>query len=309
MFSKLKNKKRGFTLVEILVIILIIGCLFIFLVPKVNSVTDKARESAVKTRFNEFRTATSMMLKEHAGFSKIMLDDNDVAGFVRALNENLDPAVQFDSTTIEGQYCNNNSKDPWNEEYRLYLNVNEEENDGYVTFISYGSTGNKVSAASSLLDENGNYTMTISYEDGVITYDEASGNIGDGSGSSNSGSDSGSGDSGNENTGSGEEPTGRPGDKIGIDYGSYSFSDSDCACLMYTEWLYPGDGHGYNYTAFIGNVDGSGNNKNGILVYVDPSIEDYVLEWDGMLQCGPMEIVDGVLVSYHANMDDLVGQG
>lgn len=304
MFSKLKNKKSaGFTLVEILVIILIIGCLFIFLVPKVNSVTDKARESAVKTRFNEFRTATSMTLKEHAGFSKIMLDDNDVAGFVRALNENLDPAVQFDSTTIEGQYCNNNSKDPWNEEYRLYLDVNEEENDGYVTFISYGSTGNKVSAASSLLDENGNYTMTISYEDGVITYDEASGNIGDGSGSSNSGSDSGSG-----NTGSGGESTGRPGDSIGIDYGSYSFNSGYGAVLRYADPI-NFEEHGYNYVAYIGSINGDGNLRDGIWVYVDPSIEEYVLKWNQMDMGGSMEIVDGVLVSYHAFMDGLVGQG
>ena len=51
------NKKSGFTLVEILVVILIIGLLFVFLVPKIDNATDKARETGIKTDFRSYQTA------------------------------------------------------------------------------------------------------------------------------------------------------------------------------------------------------------------------------------------------------------
>ena len=45
----MKRKRKGFTLVEILIVIGIIGLLAVFLVPKLLGVQDRAKESAVKS--------------------------------------------------------------------------------------------------------------------------------------------------------------------------------------------------------------------------------------------------------------------
>ena len=49
MRNLLKRKKQGFTLVEILVVIVVIGLLFMFFVPRIDFVGDKARETGVKS--------------------------------------------------------------------------------------------------------------------------------------------------------------------------------------------------------------------------------------------------------------------
>ena len=161
--TRLKNKKYGFTLVEILVVILIIGLLFVFLAPKISNSSDRAKEAGVKTRFNEFRNAATMVMTEHAGLGEVMSSTSDVAGLVGALNEHLDPAVKFDSSTIQGQYCDSVAKDPWNNNYRLHVS------DNALTFISYGHNPMTVHAADFDYDNEGcKYTLTMAYNMGKI---------------------------------------------------------------------------------------------------------------------------------------------
>ena len=214
--TRLKNKKYGFTLVEILVVILIIGLLFVFLAPKISNSSDRAKEAGVKTRFNEFRNAATMVMTEHAGLGEVMSSTSDVAGLVGALNEHLDPAVKFDSSTIQGQYCDSVAKDPWNNNYRLHVS------DNTLTFISYGHNPMTVHAADfDYAAENCTYTLTAKYEMGSVsvstrgfttnidddTPNTPGGNTGGGSGSNPGGSDPGTG--GNNpggNTGEGSDP-------------------------------------------------------------------------------------------------------
>lgn len=49
--------KRGFTLVEILIVVAVIGILFISLVPRIDFAGDKARETGIKTDFRSFELA------------------------------------------------------------------------------------------------------------------------------------------------------------------------------------------------------------------------------------------------------------
>ena len=161
--TRLKNKKYGFTLVEILVVILIIGLLFVFLAPKISNSSDRAKEAGVKTRFNEFRNAATLVMTEHAGLGEVMSSTSDVAGLVGALNEHLDPAVKFNTGSIQGQYCDSVAKDPWNNNYRLHVS------DNTLTFISYGHNPMTVHAVDFDYNNEGcKYTLTMAYNMGKI---------------------------------------------------------------------------------------------------------------------------------------------
>ena len=63
------NKKKAFTLIELLIVIAIIGILFIVLVSKVDFATDKAKTSGVQTDFRSFQMALETVSKEKAGFN------------------------------------------------------------------------------------------------------------------------------------------------------------------------------------------------------------------------------------------------
>lgn len=73
----LRKNKKGLTLVEILVVILIIGILIAALLPRVNAAIDKSRETQVKTDFRNFSLAAESLLREYSGFGGVpVLDAN-----------------------------------------------------------------------------------------------------------------------------------------------------------------------------------------------------------------------------------------
>ena len=100
------NKKKGFTLVEILVVILIIGLLFVFLVPKIDSATDKARETGIKTDFRSYQTAFEAVAREQGGLGHQAMGtaSKNTATVIEKVNYYLDPALQIaaPNTTIAG---------------------------------------------------------------------------------------------------------------------------------------------------------------------------------------------------------------
>ena len=65
--EKVNQKKRAFTLVEILIVVAVIGILFVTLVPRIDFAGDKARETGVKTDFRSFELAAEQILRENAG--------------------------------------------------------------------------------------------------------------------------------------------------------------------------------------------------------------------------------------------------
>ena len=74
------NKKKAFTLIELLIVIAIIGILFIVLVSKVDFATDKAKASGVQTDFRSFQMAFDTVAKENAGFASFGWDTGDENG-------------------------------------------------------------------------------------------------------------------------------------------------------------------------------------------------------------------------------------
>ena len=74
------NKKKAFTLIELLIVIAIIGILFIVLVSKVDFATDKAKATGVQTDFRSFQVAIESVAKENAGLATFGWDTGDTNG-------------------------------------------------------------------------------------------------------------------------------------------------------------------------------------------------------------------------------------
>ena len=63
----IQKNQKGFTLVEVLVVISIISILFLALLPLTNNAFVKANETIVKTNFHDFQLASEMLLREANG--------------------------------------------------------------------------------------------------------------------------------------------------------------------------------------------------------------------------------------------------
>ena len=78
------QKRKAFTLVEILIVICVISILFVVLVSRVDFTTDKARNTGVQTDFRAFQTAAHQVAVEDG---KLVDDLNHLAG----TNFTIDP--------------------------------------------------------------------------------------------------------------------------------------------------------------------------------------------------------------------------
>lgn len=170
--SKLnKINKRGFTLVEILVVILIIGILFVAFLPRIDFAGDKARETGVKSSLRSYMVASEQLLREYAGFK----DDDNVKNNALELNKLLDASnrlkVTEDTTTpgkaiidadgigkISGNAIKTNEEDPWKENYEVeFIKGNGTERK--IVVASWGKTQTTGTA---------DYLLLTTYKDGVI---------------------------------------------------------------------------------------------------------------------------------------------
>ena len=155
--GKKSEKKRAFTLVEILIVVAVIGILFVTLVPRIDFAGDKARETGVKTDFRSFELAAEQILRENAGLG----DFDDVAELAgtNGINLYLDKAIQFKT---DG---NCYKQDQWNQPYTMQIvkptGTGINPNNGAIIFISNGKD--------SLMDpEEDNYALVVTFVDGQI---------------------------------------------------------------------------------------------------------------------------------------------
>lgn len=162
---KTKKKQKGFTLVEILVVIVVIGLLFMVFVPRIDFASNSARETGVKSDFRSFSLAAEQLLRENAGLAFVTnttAGDTGKTDIEAKLNKYLDPALQFTSGT-----CTQN--DPWNQKYKLYTNSKKSANNGTLTFVCTGkdSKANVTAVASATTGDD--FIITVTYIDGVIS--------------------------------------------------------------------------------------------------------------------------------------------
>ena len=159
--GKKSDKKRAFTLVEILIVVAVIGILFVTLVPRIDFAGDKARETGVKTDFRSFELAAEQVLRENAGIGEFCdaSGDADITKLAgdNGINLYLDKALQFDTS---GECA---KQDQWNQEYTMQIIESDDgnKNNGAIMFISNGKD-------SLITEDADNYALVVTYFDGQI---------------------------------------------------------------------------------------------------------------------------------------------
>ena len=163
--KKINKKKKGFTLVEILVVIVVIGLLFMVFVPRIDFASYSARETGVKSDFRSFSLAAEQLFRENSGLAFVT---NTTAGdtcktdIEAKLNKYLDPALQF----ISGSCA---QADPWNQKYKLYTNAKKGTNNGTLTFVCTGKDSNANITAVANATTGDDFIITVTYINDVIS--------------------------------------------------------------------------------------------------------------------------------------------
>ncbi|QRN86063.1 prepilin-type N-terminal cleavage/methylation domain-containing protein [Clostridia bacterium] len=71
IFSKLRSKKKGFTLIELIVVIVIIGILAAVMIPQFSGFTDKAKSTQALVDAKQIATAYDALKLEQGDYSDV----------------------------------------------------------------------------------------------------------------------------------------------------------------------------------------------------------------------------------------------
>lgn len=94
--------RRGFTLVEMLIVLAIIGILAAIAVPSFSKVTESAKRKACQENIRTIETAAKAYAADHGGTYPAKLDDNDFEPYFDAGSAPTCPfgnAYVYDSAT------------------------------------------------------------------------------------------------------------------------------------------------------------------------------------------------------------------
>lgn len=118
-------KQSGFTLIEIMVVVVIIGILASVVVPRIMDNPDKARVAKAK---NDIRALESAM-------DLYRLDNYTYPSTDEGLEALVTPPSSAPANWKQGGYIKKLNNDPWGNDY-LYDNV-----DGEIEIYTYGADG------------------------------------------------------------------------------------------------------------------------------------------------------------------------
>ncbi|MBX5463216.1 MAG: type II secretion system major pseudopilin GspG [Steroidobacteraceae bacterium] len=118
-----RHRVRGFTLIEIMVVVVIIGLLAAVIVPQVVSKVDEAKVAKTKQDIATLETALTMFRLDN---SKYPSTDQGLAALV---TQPTDPSIR---NWRPGGYIKRVSKDPWGNDYQyVYPGTHGGEYDLY----------------------------------------------------------------------------------------------------------------------------------------------------------------------------------
>jgi len=126
---KAQNKQAGFTLIEIMVVVVIIGILASVVVPRIMDNPDKARVAKAKNDIQAIGSALDIYRLDNYVYPTT---DQGLEALVSQPTSSPEPA-----NWKQGGYIKKLSKDPWGNEY-LYLNPGEH---GEIDIYSLGADG------------------------------------------------------------------------------------------------------------------------------------------------------------------------
>lgn len=130
--------QRGFTLIEIMVVVIIIGLLAAVIVPQVINKVDEARVSKAKADIQSLETALTMFRLDN---SKYPTTDQGLQALVV---QPTDPSIRH---WRQGGYLQRVSKDPWGNDYQyVFPGTHGKEYDLYTLGADSQPGGDGVNA-------------------------------------------------------------------------------------------------------------------------------------------------------------------
>jgi general secretion pathway protein G len=131
MISGLKKDSRGFTLIEIMVVIIILGILAVYIGPKIMGRPEEARRTKAKVDISALETALKLYKLDNGVYPSTEQG-------LQALVEKPESG-NVPNKWRDGGYLDKNKvpKDPWGNEF-VYLSPGI---NGDFDIISYGSDG------------------------------------------------------------------------------------------------------------------------------------------------------------------------
>jgi general secretion pathway protein G len=123
------RKARGFTLVEIILVIIIIGILAAIIIPKFAGQTDKAKIATTKANLNSLRSAIRLFQSDNNGTPPADLSTDLVPNYIRAIPEEaVTPSTDVGSAvTGDGGWVYNATDG----EVSVNLSGNDDNGDPY----------------------------------------------------------------------------------------------------------------------------------------------------------------------------------
>src|SRR5262249_13784612 len=118
-----KSRQRGFTLIEIMVVVVIIGLLAAVIVPTLMGTVDQARTSKPRQATQAIETALTMFRLDNARYP------SPDQGLKALVQQPTDPSIR---NWRPGGYVKKASRDPWGNDYQyVYPGTHGVENDPY----------------------------------------------------------------------------------------------------------------------------------------------------------------------------------
>ena len=119
------NKERGFTLIEVMVVVVILGILAAILVPKVMDRPDQARKTKARQDIRALEAALNLYKLDNFVYPTT---DQGLEALVE------EPSSPEPANWKAGGYVDRLPKDPWNQDY-LFLSPGEQ---GTIDIFSMG---------------------------------------------------------------------------------------------------------------------------------------------------------------------------